>query len=162
MIRYELADSRSDLTGKEYRALADFRYQIRSFLHFSEEAARVEGLEPQQHQMMLAVRGLESEEGPTVGMLAAHLLIRHHSAVGLLDRLEKRGFAVRERSSGDRRQAMVRLTPAGASILERLSGAHRAELANLAPRLVDALETALTRRGDRKERDVRGFTERDR
>jgi DNA-binding MarR family transcriptional regulator len=161
VIRYELAQSRSDLSSREYRALADFRYQIRRFLHFSEEAARAEGLEPQQHQMMLAVHGLETEEGPTVGMLAAHLLIRHHSAVGLLDRLEKRGFAVRERNSGDRRQARVRLTPAGASVLERLAGAHRAELANLAPHLISTLGTALASLREGKERDVPASKERD-
>lgn len=147
------------LQGQEYRALADFRYHIRRFLHFSEQAARGEGLEPQQHQMMLAIRGLQSAEGPTVGVLAAYLLVRHHSAVGLIDRLEKRGFAIRERQPGDRRHAIVRLTPAGGAVLERLAGAHRAELASLAPHLVKALETVLTHRGDTKEGNVPAFRE---
>lgn len=95
---------------------------------------------------MLAVRGLESEEGPDVAALAAHLLIRHHSAVGLIDRLEKRGLVVRTRRSADRRHATVRLTPQGAAVLERLSGAHQAELANSGPHLIRALEEALARR----------------
>jgi DNA-binding MarR family transcriptional regulator len=134
---------RKELGSEEYRALADFRYQIRRFLHFSEQAAGNEGIEPQQHQMMLAIRGLEAADAPTVGQLAEYMLIRHHSAVGLIDRLEKRGFAGRERSTGDRRRATVRLTDEGSAVLERLAGAHRAEMANLAPHLVKALEQAL-------------------
>lgn len=140
-----MAGAHGALKGDEYRALADFRYQIRKFLHFSEEAARQEGLEPQQHQMMLAIRGLEAEEAPTVGALASYLLIRHHSAVGLIDRLEKHGLALRERRADDRRQATVRLTPEGAGLLERLADAHRSELANWAPHLVRALENALAK-----------------
>ena len=136
----------NELNQEEYRALADFRFQIRRFLHFSEQAARNEGLEVQQHQMMLAIRGLESEEGPTVGALAGYLLIRHHSAVGLIDRLESRGLVVRERRADDRRQAKVRLTAGGAAVLERLTGAHRDELANFAPHLVNALERVLLNR----------------
>ena len=134
------------LNGNDYRALADFRYQIRRFLHFSEAAAREEELEAQQHQMMLAIRGLEAGNGPTVGALAEYMFIRHHSAVGLIDRLEKRGLVIRERRSEDRRQAIVRLTSAGADVLERLAGSHRAELANLAPHLINALEKALAQR----------------
>ena len=149
-----------ELGPEEYRALAGFRYQIRRFLHFSEDAARREGLEPQQHQLMLAIRGLDSAEGPTVGQLAGHLLIRHHSAVGLIDRLEKRGLATRERVADDRRQARVRLTSEGAGILERLASDHRAELASLGPHLVVALEEVLRQPavpgGDEKEEDVAG------
>jgi DNA-binding MarR family transcriptional regulator len=141
-----LLRGQSSLDGGDYRALADFRYQIRQFLYFSEEAAREEHLEPQQHQMMLAIRGLETDDGPTIGVLAAYMLIRHHSAVGLIDRLEKRGLVVRERRSDDRRQAIVRLTQDGASVLERLAGSHRSELANLAPHLISALEKALATR----------------
>jgi DNA-binding MarR family transcriptional regulator len=136
---------RKELGLAEYRALADFRYQIRRFLHFSEQAAGNEGLEPQQHQMMLAIRGLETAEAPTIGQLAAYMLVRHHSAVGLIDRLERRGLAERERSADDRRRATVRLTHEGAAVLERLAGAHRAEMANLAPHLVKALEQVLVK-----------------
>lgn len=130
----------------DYSALADFRYQIRRFLYFSEEAARAEDLEPQQHQIMLAIRGLQTDDGPAIGVLAAYMFIRHHSAVGLIDRLEKRDLVSRERRSDDRRQAIVRLTPKGAAVLERLAGAHQAELANLAPHLIAALEKALAKR----------------
>jgi DNA-binding MarR family transcriptional regulator len=92
---------------------------------------------------MLAIRALEGADGPTVGELAAYLFVRHHSAVGLIDRLERRGLAVRTRRAGDRRQAKVQLTAQGMAILDRLSGAHRAELANLAPHLISALENVL-------------------
>src|SRR5690242_18418578 len=102
-----------DLTSSDYRALADFRYRIRQFLHFSEGEARKEGLEPQQHQMLLAIRALSDAGDPTVGELAAHLLVRHHSAVGLIDRLEDRDLVERCRTSEDRRQVRVRLTAKG-------------------------------------------------
>src|SRR3954451_10344845 len=98
------------MTDDEYRALSDFRYHIRRFLHFSEEAARSVGLEPQQHQMLLAIRGHRDEE-PTIGQVADLLAVRPHSAVGLADRLEQRGLLERVRSEVDRRQVRLRLTP---------------------------------------------------
>ncbi|HTE53244.1 MAG TPA: MarR family transcriptional regulator [Kofleriaceae bacterium] len=126
------------LSTADYRSLADFRYQLRRFLAFSEEQARVVGLNPQQHQLLLAVRA--APEAPTIGTLAERLILRHHSVVGLLDRLEQRGLVRRERSPDDRRQARVRITPAGARVLHRLALAHRAELRRTRPQLVDALQ----------------------
>lgn len=128
------------MTQADYRALSHFRYQIRRFLHFSEEAARAEGLEPQQHQMLLAIQALHGGEPPTVGELAEHLVLRHHSAVGLLDRLEARGLAARIRGESDRRQVRVRLTPEGAEKLLRLSALHQEELRHSGPLLVEALD----------------------
>src|SRR5438067_2179982 len=110
---------------EEYRSLSDFRYHIRRFLHFSEEASRAEGLEPQQHQLLLAIQGLDELEGPTIGQLAEHLVIRHHSAVGLIDRLERQGLVERIRGEGDRRQVRIRLTSEGAEKLRRLSKLHQ-------------------------------------
>jgi DNA-binding MarR family transcriptional regulator len=127
----------------EYRALADFRFQIRKFLHFSEEAARGAGLEPQQHQIMLAIRGLANDQGPTIGELAEHLIIRHHSAVGLVDRLAQHGYIERVRAIPDRRQVRVQLTPQGEEKLRELSRVHQKELRNSGPRLVQALQAAL-------------------
>jgi DNA-binding MarR family transcriptional regulator len=132
-----------DLTHADYRALADFRFEVRKFLHFSEAAARSEELEPQQHQMLLAIRALDDAGGPTVGQLAEHLFIRHHSAVGLVDRLEQRQLVERTHAEGDRRQVRVQLTPLGVSKLHRLTNAHRAELSISGPKLVDALRTVL-------------------
>jgi len=134
-----------DLAVADYQALAGFRYQIRRFLHFSEEAARVEGLEPQQHQLMLAVCGLNTTLGPTVGELAAHLLIRHHSAVGLIDRLAERGLVERVQGAEDRRQVRIRLTAEGERKLKRLAGVHRAELRQSGPALVSVLQGLLDR-----------------
>jgi DNA-binding MarR family transcriptional regulator len=131
--------SANKLADADYRALADFRFQIRQFLHFSELAAHSEGLQPQQHQLLLAARALTVSRAPTIGELAGHLLIQHHSAVGLTDRLAERGLVERVRGSGDRRQVRIRLTAEGERTLARLSSAHRTELLNSGPRLVVAL-----------------------
>jgi DNA-binding MarR family transcriptional regulator len=127
------------LSHTDYHALSDFRYQIRRFLHFSEEAAGAEGLEPQQHQMLLAIQGLDDPGGPTVGRLAEYLMIRHHSAVGMVDRLEERELVERVRGDGDRRQVRVRIAAEGLRKLKRLSKLHRDELRQSAPALVETL-----------------------
>jgi len=146
-MRYDgRVNASQDLSSADFRVLADFRYQIRRFLHFSEEAARAEELEPQQHQMMLAVRALGDGAGPAIGALAEHLFIRHHSAVGLIDRLEERRLVKRARADPDRRLVRVKLTPAGERKLHRLARAHRTELRNFGPRLVETLDALLQRR----------------
>ena len=132
-----------DLADADYRSLADFRLQIRRFLHFSEEAARSAGMEPQQHQFLLTVRALTGSRGPTVGEIAGHLLIRHHSAVGLADRLVEHGLVERVRGDGDRRQVRIRLTAQGENTITRLSSIHRAELLNSGPLLVESLGALL-------------------
>jgi len=135
-----------DLSASDYRALSDFRYQIRRFLHFSEDAARAEGLESHQYQMLLAIKALADSDDPTVGRLATHLLIRHHSAVGLLDRLQERGLITRVRAQdGDRRQVSVRLTQEGHAKLKNLARVHRGELLTFGPDLVRALQALLSR-----------------
>lgn len=133
----------NQLSAGDYSALGEFRYRIRRFLHFSESAARLEGLEPQQHQLLLTVRSLEQPEGPTIRELAEHLWIRHHSAVGLIDRMEERGLIERVRGAGDRRQVRVRLTRSGEEKLRHLSVIHRDELRNSGPALVQALGAVL-------------------
>jgi DNA-binding MarR family transcriptional regulator len=135
--------SEETLSPADYSALSRFRYQIRRFLHFSEEAARSEGLEPQQHQLLLAIEACDEPIGPTVGYLADQLLIRHHSAVGLLDRLEEHGFVQRIRGEEDRRQVRVRMTPAGSKKLHRLTHLHRDELRRSGPELVTALRAVV-------------------
>jgi DNA-binding MarR family transcriptional regulator len=132
----------AELTSADYRALAEFRYQIRRFLSFSEQAARAEGLEPQQHQLLLAVRALDQ---PGIGKLADYLMIRHHSAVGLIDRLEGRGLVKRRRSQADRRQVHVVLTPEGKERLRRLSLKHRAQSLRSGSGLVQSLYVLLER-----------------
>jgi len=134
-----------ELTSQDYAALAEFRHQIRCFLHFSQEAALQEELEPQQHQLLLAVRAQQDQGGPTIGQLAEELLIRHHSAVGLVDRLAEHGLIDRIRGTEDRREVRVRLTAGGEAKLKRLSVLHRDELRGAGPRLVEALEGLLQR-----------------
>jgi DNA-binding MarR family transcriptional regulator len=129
------------------RALAEFRYEIRRFLNFSERAARAAGLEPQQHQALLAIKGMPEGRNGTIGFLAERLQTRHHSAVELANRLETRGLLRRLRSKIDRRQVRVELTPRGEKILQRLSAANQSELRTLAPKLLRALRAAITQAG---------------
>lgn len=131
--------NQQDLPTSDYRALGEFRYQIRRFLHFSEAAALAEDLEPRQHQMILAIRAWDKPVAPTIGALAEHLLLKHHSAVGLIDRLEEHGLVERVRDQRDRRQVRVHLTPEGLAKLHRLSRIHRQELRTSGPVLVRAL-----------------------
>ena len=143
----------ASIRDAEYRALAELRYQLRNFLRFSETAARAAGLEPQQHQFLLALRGLPAGVHATVGVLAERLQIKHHSAVGLVDRLEARALVRRARSNGDRRQVLVTLTPRGDRLLARLSVAHHGELRSVGRRLAGALRVLLGREnGSRPQR----------
>jgi DNA-binding MarR family transcriptional regulator len=129
-------------TGKQkrtadYRLLGHFRHLLREFLAFSERAARAGGLTPQQHQALLALKGTD---GPaTVGYLAERLAIRHHSAVGLADRLTKAGLVRRKCDPVDRRRVSLALTAAAERKLARLSAAHAEELRRLAPTLREIL-----------------------
>jgi DNA-binding MarR family transcriptional regulator len=127
----------------DYEALAEFRYQIRRFLHFSEQAARASETEPQHHQLLLAAKGFRGspEEGPTIGYLAERLQIRHHSAVELVDRMVKHGLVERLQNMNDRRQVIVCLTRHGERILKKLSADHIRELRETGPALVAALES---------------------
>jgi DNA-binding MarR family transcriptional regulator len=130
-----------DLSIEEYRALAEFRYQIRRFLGFSEEQVRAAGMEPQQHQLLLAIKGLPDGVTATIGELAERLQLKHHSTVELVNRLEKLGYVARANGQQDRRQVMVHLTHSGASILRKLSLAHHQELEIAGPRLSKALRS---------------------
>jgi len=135
----------ADLSPAEYQALAEFRYQIRRFLHFSEQAAAAAGLEPAQHQMLLALKGLALQDQETsIRLLSERLQLRHNSAVGLVDRLAARGFVKRNRGEKDRREVYISLTPEGEEILRQLSLHHRAELRSTGPALVDALNQVLS------------------
>jgi len=137
---------RCELCDSDYQVLGEFRRRLRVFLHFSEEAALAEGLEPRQHQLMLEVRAVGEAEGVTVGQLAERLLVRPHSAAELIDRLAEKTLVARVRGGGDRRQVRVRLTREGEKKLKRLSIAHRAELREAAPALVAALRRLMANR----------------
>ncbi len=142
-------DAEHDLSPDQYRDLAEFRRQIRGFLHFSEAAARQHHLEPQQHQLLLAIRGLPEGARPTIRELAAALFIQHHSAVELINRTEATGAIERRPGQEDKREVWIRLTPTGRAILRRLAIAHRAELERAGPDLASALRAVL-RQSSRK------------
>ncbi|HEU0035215.1 MAG TPA: MarR family transcriptional regulator [Kofleriaceae bacterium] len=132
-----------DLSDADYRALADFRHQLRRFIAFSETAARGQALEPRQHQVLLALRGLPRDVEPTVQVLANQLVLKHHTVVELLDRLEALQLVRRERALDDRRRVLVALTTKGSELLRKLSSAHLDELRSLAPALVGSLNGVL-------------------
>jgi DNA-binding MarR family transcriptional regulator len=137
-------DVRSETPQKDvsiagYRQLAEFRYRIRQFLHFSEEAARSQGIEPQQHQLLLALKGMPPGTRPTVTALSQRLCLRHHSTVELLDRLVDHGAVKRRHSDQDRREVLVELTSHGENLLHRLSVLHWDELRGSGPALSEAL-----------------------
>lgn len=141
---YRAAEGTEDISPRQFQALSEFRYQIRKFQHFSEEAARALGLEPQQHQLLLAVKGFDGEgRGPTIGYLSQRLQVRHHSAVELIDRMETRGMVQRRAGERDRRQVIVVLSDAGEQILKDLSAQHIAEIQQIGPGLVAALQRVL-------------------
>jgi DNA-binding MarR family transcriptional regulator len=138
------------LTLSDYRSLAELRYQIRRFLHFSEQVARKAGLEPQQHQLMLAVKGLPKDQRPRIGELAERMQIQHHSTVELVNRLAAAGYVRRQRGGEDRREVLLSLTPKGEKILGELSLHTRAELRMQGPALIAALRRVIhSKRGNR-------------
>jgi DNA-binding MarR family transcriptional regulator len=132
-----------DFFQDQYRDLAEFRRQIRKFLHFSEATAREHGIEPQQHQLLLAVQGLPDGVKPTIGEIASRLFIQHHSAVELVNRLEATGAITRVPGVEDKREVLIRLTQAGRGMLRRLAVDHRTELEGSGPELARALQTVL-------------------
>jgi len=129
------------MSKSEYEKLAGFRYALRQFMSLGEKEARALGLSPQQHQAMLATQGYHGRDYVTVGELAEMLQIRHHSAVGLVDRLEAQGLARRRVDGGDRRRVLVSLTPEGLAMLEQLSACHRDELKRVGRHLNDLIES---------------------
>jgi DNA-binding MarR family transcriptional regulator len=129
-----------DLLPGDYRALAEFRYQIRKFLRFSEEAARAAGLEPQQHQLLLAVKGMPEGARARIGEIADRLQIKHHSTVELVDRLERNGYVNRKRSDRDKREVLIALTPKAERTLRELSLHHHKMLQTYGIGLVASLK----------------------
>jgi DNA-binding MarR family transcriptional regulator len=131
------------LTLTDCQSLAELRYHIRRFLHFSEQAAREAGLEPRQHQLMLTLKGLPADARPRIGELAERLQIQHHSAVELVNRLATGGYVKRHRGDEDRREVLLSLTSKGEKILRQLALHHKAELRMQGPALVAALKRAM-------------------
>lgn len=127
----------------DYQGLHEFRFAIRSFLAFSEDAARAAGLDPQQHQLILAIKARNSGSGLAVGEAAERLHLRHHTVVELCDRAIRNDLVTRHRDEEDRRVVRLGLTPHGEAVLRALSEHHLRELESAGPVLVQALEAVL-------------------
>lgn len=135
-----MANRAAQISTREYRALAELRYVVRRFLNFSEAAARGARVEPQQHQLLLVLKGMPSKCRPTISTVAERLQLHHNSAVELAQRSIERGLVERRSNAADRREVLLHITPEGERLLRRLSIAHRAELRSAGPVLARALE----------------------
>jgi DNA-binding MarR family transcriptional regulator len=124
-------DKPAPLAKADFETIAELRYIIRKFLRVSEQAARHERITPQQHQLLLALKGYPGRDNATVSELAERMQMRQHSMVGLIDRTEAQGLVRREPGTVDRRQVYIHLTPAGEAVLQRLAGQHRHELTTM-------------------------------
>jgi DNA-binding MarR family transcriptional regulator len=142
------------LTLVDYQALAEFRYQIRKFLHFSDHALAGAGLERGQYQLMLSIKGMPDGLRPRIRELADRMQIQHHSAVELVNRLEAGGYVRRERALDDRREVMLALTPKGEKVLAELALHHLEELQEAAPQLVAALRRVTSRKTSLRKQAV--------
>ena len=131
------------LTDRQFLSLAEFRYQVRRFLHFSERESRAFGLQPQHYQLLVAIKGLPPGKISTVGVLAERMQLEHHSLVELLDRASQQGLVSRKRDAGDRRRVGIHLTAKGERLVEELASRHVAELQSSGRHLMAALDSLL-------------------
>jgi DNA-binding MarR family transcriptional regulator len=146
-LKLKRAEQRFHLTTRDYAQLAAFRHALREFMRFSERAAADVGLTSQHYQAMLVLRGCPDHRRVTIAELAAQLLIKHNSAVELVDRLAAEGLVVREVSRADRRKVEVSLTSRGRELLAKLADTHRHELKRVGP-ILKRFFAELSRPGD--------------
>ena len=132
-MRLKRAEKRFKLATRDYAQLASFRHALRGFVRFSEAAAAQEGLTSQHYQAMLILRGWPERQPVSINDLAQQLLIKHNSAVGLVDRLAEVGLVVREPSTVDRRKVELHLTQRGRQVLAKLAAMHQGELRRIGP-----------------------------
>src|SRR5438270_13018399 len=111
----------TSMLSEDYQALAEFRYQIRRFIRFSEQVARTAGIEPQQHQLLLAVKGLPPDKKASIGDVADRLQLQHHSTVERVDRLSEGGSVERQRDEEDQRRVLDSITPRVEELLQSIS-----------------------------------------
>ena len=133
------------MAKRDFETLADFRYQIRRFLRFSEQLTRKAGITPLQYLMLLNIKGYPGREWATIGEIAERLQAQHHGVVALVSRCEKMGFVERRRSTEDRRRIEVRLLAKGEEYVERLANAHRVQLITLDGRFAVPTAKSFTR-----------------
>lgn len=149
-------DQVKTLSRTEYKALAEFRYQIRRYLRYMEEKARGRGYSPQQYQLLLAIEGLPEHQMPTIKTLAERMQLNHNTTVGLVDRCERRGFLRRERVGLDRRVVTLLLTTAGKRMMQEQASASRAELQEIGPILFSSLRQLISNHQTGRTALVRG------
>ncbi len=125
------SNSKSGLTDEDFQHLLELRTSLKQYLRWSEQAAKGAGVTPAQHELLLAIKGHPGQQGPSISNIAQYLLLRHHSAVGLVDRAEKAGLLIRKADGEDRRVVRLRLSPKANRVLDRLTALHTEELARL-------------------------------
>lgn len=135
----------TEISTDEYRALAELRYRIRHFLREGDAVAEAAGLESQQYLLLLTIRGLPAGEEATIRTLAERLVLKHHSVVELIDRLETHGYVRRTRGREDRRRVLVSLLPRGERLLEQVARHRIGELRVNGHELVRAIDQLLER-----------------
>jgi DNA-binding MarR family transcriptional regulator len=135
--------SRGALSRTEYQILAEFRYQLAGFLRRRKDAARGEGIQPQQYELLLAITGLAPDKQPTIKELSQQLCLEHHTVVELADRLQRKGLLARGASAADKRAVLLRVTPAGQRVLSRIVSFSFAQLREEAPDLIRSLQRIL-------------------
>jgi DNA-binding MarR family transcriptional regulator len=148
-----VSDGLKKMADQRLQTLAEFRYALRQFLHFSEEAAAKAGLHPQQHQLLLQVAGIPAGVAPTISYVAERLGLRHHTVVELSKRCEEQGLIRRTQNTHDRRCVELHATSQGRQLLQALSQDHAHELYDLAPRLIAALTQIRSFHGARERGD---------
>ena len=127
------------LNETEFMALAEFRYRLRTYMRYMEERAREAGLNPQQYQLLLAIKGLPPTKIPAIGVLAERMQLNHNSMVELVDRCEERGLIARKRTGSDRRMVTLAITRDGDNHLRKLASSARQELRSMGPALVHSV-----------------------
>jgi len=137
---------KSTISDTEYQALAELRYRIRHFIQEGDAAAQRSNLEPQQYLMLLAIRGLPRGAVATISTLAERMALKHHSAVELIDRLERHGLVRRRRSEGDKREVRVSLLPQGSKLLHRVARQRLSELKTSGAALANAISALVQHR----------------
>jgi DNA-binding MarR family transcriptional regulator len=149
-----------NVSAEQFQRLAEFRFQLRRFLHFSYRAAEQAGLRPQQYQLLQCVCGMPAELDPTIANVAARMLLKHNSAVELVDRTIEQGFLRRCSDPTDHRRILLRLTPLGGRTLESLAEYHLEELDHAGPELIRALRRVLSTKAEMNSGSIRLASER--
>lgn len=143
----------SELSIEQYRRLAEFRYQLRRFLHFSQEAAASAGLHSRQYQLLQVIAGMPEDMAPTIAAVASRMCLRHNSTVELVSRTSEAKLIRRVSDPLDHRRLLLQITPIGRQVLDSLVEYHLRELEELGPDLIRALKRVLSLRHE--ERSVR-------